>query len=163
MEQSKKKVHQYSIIFALIYGATYFSAAWLLMHHVFGQPVSIIIAIVPIITFSIFIFKYIKAFSAMDEVKQRVQFEAIVIDFSLTAMLMMILFLLSMCDVPIFDWFGYAYLGCYCWLFYFVGWLISKKKIRGMKNTIKVERAKELDAGRPSQTYRHIAAGTKFY
>jgi hypothetical protein len=128
MERSKKTLNKQSIIFALIYGATYVPVTWLLKHRVFSQPVSIIIAIVPIITFSIFIFKYIKSFAGMDEVRQRVQLEAVVIGFSLTAMLIMILFLLSMCDVAILDWFGYAYLGCYCWLFYFIGWFISKKK-----------------------------------
>ncbi len=128
MEPSVKKAHQHAIIFALIYGATYLPAVWLLKHHVFRQPVSIIIAIVPIITFFIFIFKYIKSFSVMDEVKQRVQFEAVVIGFSLTAMLMMILFLLSMCGVSNPGWFGYAQLVCWCWLFYFVGWLISIRK-----------------------------------
>jgi len=128
MEQSKKTFQQNSIIFALIHGATYLPAVWLLKHRVFGQAVSIIIAIVPIITFSIFIFKYIKAFSAMDEVKQRVQFEAVVIGFALTAMLMMILFLLSLCGISNTGWFGYAYLLVYCWLFYFIGWFISKKK-----------------------------------
>jgi len=128
MEQSKKTLNQQSIIYALIYGATYLPVVWLLKHHVIEQPVSIIIAIVPIITFSIFIFKYIKAFSGMDEVKQRVQFEAVVIGFSLTAMLIMILLLLNLCGISSPGWFGYAQLGAYCWLFYFIGWLISKKK-----------------------------------
>jgi hypothetical protein len=128
MEQSKKTANQNSIIFALIYGATYLPAVLLLKHRVFGQPASIIIAIVPIITFSIFIFKYIKAFSAMAEVKQRVQFEAVVIGFALTAMLVMVLFLLSLCGVSNPGWFGYAQLLGYCWLFYFVGWLISIRK-----------------------------------
>jgi len=128
MEQSKKIANRNSIIFALIYGATYLPAVWLLKHRVFGQPISIIIAIVPIIAFSIFIFKLIKAFSVMDEVKQRVQLEAVVIGFSLTAMLVMILFLLSLCDISNPGWFGYANLLGYCWLFYFVGWFISKKK-----------------------------------
>jgi hypothetical protein len=128
MEQPKKNAQRNSIIFALIHGATYLPAVWLLKHNVFGQYVSIIIAIVPIITFSIFIFKLIKAFSVMDEVKQRVQLEAVVIGFSLTAMLMMILFLLSLCNISNPAWFGYGYLVCYCWLFYFVGWFISKKK-----------------------------------
>ena len=130
MEKSKKTVNLnlHSIVFALIYGATYLPVVWLLKHHVFGQPVSIIIAIVPVITFSIFICKYIKAFSVMDEVKQRVQLEAVVIGFSLTAMLMMILFLLSLYNISNPNWFGYGYLVCYCWLFYFVGWFISKKK-----------------------------------
>src|SRR5436309_15843716 len=110
MEQSKKIVNQRSIIFALIYGATYLPATWLLKHRVFSQPVSVIIGIVPIITFSIFIFKYIKAISVMVEVKQRVQLEAVVIGFALTAMLMMLLFLLSLCDISIPEWFGYAHL-----------------------------------------------------
>lgn len=128
MEQSKKTLKRRSVIFSLIYGATYLPAVWLLKHRVFGQPVSIIIGIVPVIFFSIFILKYIKAFSVMDEVKQRVQFEAVVIGFSLTAMLIMILFLLSLCGVSNPGWFGYAQLVCYCWLFYFVGWLISIRK-----------------------------------
>jgi len=92
MEQSKRDVSRASTIFALIYGATYLPTVWLLKHRIFGQSVSIIIALVPIITFSIFIFKLIKAFSVMDEVKQRVHLEAVVIGFSLTAMLIMILF-----------------------------------------------------------------------
>jgi hypothetical protein len=128
MEQTKKTVNQQSIIFALIYGATYLPAVWLLKHHIFERPVSIIIAIVPVITFCIFIYKYIKAFSVMDEVKQRIQFEAVVIGFALTAMLMMVLFLLSLCDISSPGWFGYSYLLCYCWLFYFIGWLISIRK-----------------------------------
>jgi len=128
MEQSKKIANRNSIIFALIYGATYLPAVFLLKHRVFGQPISLIIAIVPIIAFSIFIFKLIKAFSVMDEVLQRVQLEAVVIGFSLTAMLIMILFLLSLCDISNPGWFGYADLLGYCWFFYFVGWFISKKK-----------------------------------
>jgi hypothetical protein len=128
MEQSKEIANRNSIIFALIYGATYLPAVWLLKHGVFSPPVSIIIAVVPVITFSVFIFKYIKAFSVMDEVKQRVQFEAVVIGFALTAMLVMILFLLSLCGISNPGWFGYAQLVCYCWLFYFIGWLISKRK-----------------------------------
>ena len=128
MEQCKKNMHRNSGIFALIYGATYVPAVWLLKHRVFGQSVSIIIAIVPIIAFAIFIFKLIKAFSVMDEVKQRVQLEAVVIGFSLTVMLMIFLFLLNLCDISNPIWFSYGYLVCYCWLFYYVGWFISKKK-----------------------------------
>ncbi|MVM34755.1 hypothetical protein GO755_32300 [Spirosoma sp. HMF4905] len=128
MEQSKKNANQNSVIFALIHGATYLPATWLLKHRIVDQPVSVIIAIVPIITFAIFIFKLIKAFSVMDEVKQRVQLEAVVIGFSLTVMLMMLLFLLSLCDISSPTWFGYGYLVAYCWVFYFVGWFISKQK-----------------------------------
>ncbi|MBC7936318.1 MAG: hypothetical protein H7Y86_13285 [Rhizobacter sp.] len=128
MERTKKNVNLNSIIYALVYGATYLPATLLLKYRVFGQPLSIIIAVIPIITFAIFILKFIKAFSVMDEVKQRVQLEAVVIGFSLTAMLIMLLFLLSLCDISDFGWFGYANLLGFCWIFYFVGWFISKKK-----------------------------------
>ncbi|WP_026632458.1 hypothetical protein [Dyadobacter alkalitolerans] len=128
MEQSKITANRHSIIFALIYGATYLPATWLLKHQVFSKPVSVIIAIVPIITFAIFIFKLIKAFSVMDEVKQRVQLEAVVIGFSLTAMLMMLLFLLRLCDISNPAWFGYGHLVGYCWAFYFIAMFITKRK-----------------------------------
>lgn len=128
MEQSKKTVNQQSIVFALIHGATYLPATWLLKNHEFTQPVSLILAIVPIITFAIFIFKYIKAFSIMDEVKQRVQLEAVVIGFALTAMLLILLFLLGLGGMSNPAWFGYGHLVGYCWLFYFIGWFISRKK-----------------------------------
>lgn len=128
MEQSKKNANRDSVIFALIHGVTYLPATWLLKHHVFDKTFSVIIATVPIITFSIFVFKLIKAFSAMDEVKQRVQLEAVVIGFSLTAMLMMLLFLLSLSDISSPAWFGYGHLVGYCWAFYFIGWFVSKRK-----------------------------------
>ncbi|MBE9463639.1 hypothetical protein ACFP1I_11955 [Dyadobacter subterraneus] len=128
MEHSKKNVQQNAVIYALIHAVTYLPAAWLLKHRIFSQPVSVVIAIVPIITFAVFIYKLIKAFSAMDEVNQRVQLEAVVIGFSLTAMLMMLLFLLSLCDISNPGWFGYGHVVGYCWLFYFIGWFVSKKK-----------------------------------
>ncbi|HEY9001257.1 MAG TPA: hypothetical protein VIM89_07880 [Mucilaginibacter sp.] len=128
MERSKKSLQLQSVIYALVYGATYLPAVWLLKHQVFGQPVSVMIAVVPVVTFCIFIYKYIKSFSGMDEVKQRVQLEAVVIGFALTALLLMVLFLLGLCGISNTLWFGYAYLVCYCWLFYFIGWIVSKRK-----------------------------------
>ncbi|MCF0074137.1 hypothetical protein LZD49_26880 [Dyadobacter sp. CY261] len=64
----------------------------------------------------------------MDEVKQRVQLEAVVIGFSLTVMLMMLLFLLGLCDVWSLDFFGYGNIVGFCWAFYFIGWFVSKRK-----------------------------------
>jgi hypothetical protein len=128
MEQSKITAHQNSTLFALIHGATYLPATWLLKHEVISQPFSVIIAIVPIITFALFVLKYIKSISVMDEVKQRVQLEAVVIGFSLTVMLIMLLFLLKLSDISNPDWFGYAYVVIYCWAFYFIGLFISKRK-----------------------------------
>jgi hypothetical protein len=128
MEQYQKTANKQSIIFACVHVATYLPATWLLTRHNFGPPLSMFIAVVPIITFAIFIFKLIKAFSVMDEVNQRVQLEAVVIGFSLTVMLIMLLFLLGLNDSSTSDWFGYGFLVAYCWGFYFIGWFISRKK-----------------------------------
>lgn len=126
MEHSKKMVNYRPVIYALVFAATYLPVVLLLKHRVLEHSGSILIAIVPIITFSIFIFQYIKAFSEMDEVKQRVQFEAVIIGFSLTALLLMILFLLSLCDISMPDFFGYSHLMGYCWLFYLLDGLFRK-------------------------------------
>lgn len=128
MEQATKKANQQSVIFALIHGATYLPATWLLKHHVVEQPVTIALIIVSMVTFALYIVKLINAVSTMDEVKQRVQLEAVVIGFSLTVMLIMLIFLLDLCGISNPDWFSYGYLVCYCWLFYFIGWAISRRK-----------------------------------
>lgn len=128
MLQSAKKAHQDAVIFALLHGATYLPATWFLKNYEFGQAVVLLIAIIPIVTFAVFIWKLIKSFSVMDEVKQRVQLEAVVIGFSLTAMLMMLLFLLNLGNISSPAWFGYGYVVCYCWAFYFIGWFIAKRK-----------------------------------
>ncbi|TLV02707.1 hypothetical protein [Dyadobacter luticola] len=128
MEQSKKTEGRASIIFSLIFAATYLLATLLLKRHLLGQTASILIAILPVIAFAFFIFKYVKAVANMDEVRQRVQFEAVIIGFSLTVMLLIALFLLSLTDISYPEWFGYSQLVIFCWLFYFIGWLVSKKK-----------------------------------
>lgn len=128
MEQSDKIAAPRSIAFAAIHAATYVVGTWLLTSYTFEQPVAVIIAVVPIITFALFVFHYIKAIAAMDEIKQRVQLEAVVVGFSLITMLLMLLFLLNLSGIETSHWFGHAYLVIYCWAFYFIGWLISKKK-----------------------------------
>jgi hypothetical protein len=57
-----------------------------------------------------------------------VQLESVVIGFSLTVMLIMLLFLLGLRESLNSDWFGYGFLVAYCWGFYFIGWFISSKK-----------------------------------
>jgi hypothetical protein len=128
MEQSKKTINDHSVFYALLHALTYIPATWFLKNHTFSQPVSLAIIIVSLITFAIFIFKLIKAISVMDEVKQRIQLEAVVIGFSLTAMAMMFLFLSGLAGILNLEWVTYGHMVGYCWLFYFIGWFISKRK-----------------------------------
>jgi len=128
MNNVKQYLGKRSTISALVWGATYITVAYVLKHAGLSKPIGITIAILPVITFVFFIYTYIKSISAMDEVRQRIQLEAAVIGFSLSLLLLIILFLLSMCDVSDFDWFGYPQLVCYCMLFYYIGYFISKRK-----------------------------------
>jgi len=128
MKQVKQYLGRRSVVFALIWAATYFAALLLLKYGAMPKPLSLAVALIPIVTFTIFIYNYIKGIAAMDEVRQRIHFEAAVIGFSLTLLLTMVLFLLSMCDITNFDWFGYPEMVVYCMLFYYIGFFISKKK-----------------------------------
>jgi hypothetical protein len=128
MEQSKKTAKDHSVFYALLHGLTYIPTTWLLKHQMLSNPVSLVLIIVTLITFAIFIYKLIKAISIMDEVKQRIQLEAVVIGFSLTTMAMMFLFLSDLAGILNLEWVSYGHMVGYCWLFYFIGWFISKRK-----------------------------------
>jgi len=117
-----------TLIAALVWGITYIPCVFVLKHVEMNKALSVALAIIPIITFIIYIYTYIKSTAKMDEVKQRIQFEAVVIAFALTVLMLLVLFMLSMADISNFDWFGYADMVAYCFIFYIIGFFISKRK-----------------------------------
>lgn len=117
-----------SFISAIVWVITYMGALLLLKHIEMTKPVAVTVALVPIITFCVFLVNYVRAIGLMDEVKQRIQLEAVVVGFALTLILQMVLFLLSMADVTNFDWFGYANMVLYCVLFYYIGYIRAARK-----------------------------------
>jgi hypothetical protein len=64
----------------------------------------------------------------MDEVKQRIHFEAAVIGLALGLLLLMILCLLDVANVLQYDYFGFGFILLYFIIFYYIGYFISKRK-----------------------------------
>jgi len=128
METTIKKTGKHTIITAAIWGATYLPVLYLLKHGGLDKQASVLLSVVPIITFIIFIYSYIKQMGTLDEVKQRIQFEAVVISFALALLLMMVLCLFDVAGLLSYDYFGFAFLELYFMGFYFVGYFIAKQK-----------------------------------
>jgi xanthine/uracil permease len=114
---------------AAIWAATYLPSVYVLKHNpTMAKPAAIAIAIVPIVLFVVFIYFYIKGIAALDEVKQRIQFEAVVIGFSLGLLLLMVLFMLDLANLLDYEYFGYPHLVLYFIAFYYIGYRIAQKK-----------------------------------
>ncbi len=128
METTKTKASKRIIYTALLWGATYLPILYLVKHEYFSKPVSVALSVIPIITFIIYIYSYIKYVGVLDEVKQRIQFEAVVVGFALSLLLMLVLGLLDVAGVLSYDYVGFFFLELYLMGFYFVGLFIAKRK-----------------------------------
>jgi hypothetical protein len=128
METAIKKTSKRTIVTAAIWGASYLPIMYLIKHEYFSKTVSVMLSVIPIITFIIYIYSYIKYVGALDEVKQRIQFEAVVMGFALSLLLMLVLCLLDVAGVLSYDYVGFAFLEIYLMAFYFIGLFIAKRK-----------------------------------
>lgn len=126
MEKSKHKV----LLFGIIWIATYLVCLLIVKKISLPTWAGISLALVPALTFAIFIYQYVKKISSMDEVEIRVQLEAVVWGFSLALLLLMILGALNLViNLDNKNW-GYLSLVNYFVLFYFIGLIISQRKYR---------------------------------
>lgn len=128
METEKKKARKLTIIWAIVWAITYDGSLLLFKHSHLNTLLAMAIAVVPIAAFVIYVYRYIKSIVTMDEVKQRIHFEAAVIGFALGLLLLMILCLLDVANVLNYDYFGYGFVLLYCMVFYYIGYFISKRK-----------------------------------
>ncbi|WP_295655375.1 hypothetical protein [uncultured Mucilaginibacter sp.] len=128
METEKKKARKLTIIWAIVWAITYDGSLLLFKHSHLNTFLAMAIAVVPIAAFVIYVYRYIKSIATMDEVKQRIHFEAAVIGFALGLLLLMILCLLDVANVLNYDYFGYGFVLLYCMVFYYIGYFISKRK-----------------------------------
>lgn len=131
MENAKIKQSKTSVIAGLVWMISFFAALLILTRTEIKAPLSVIVAIIPVLTFAYFLYSYAKAFAHMDELKKRIQFEAIATAFALGLLLLMVLFLLDVAGVMDYTWFGYGHMVLYFLLFYYVGFLRAKKMLMG--------------------------------
>ena len=128
MEKTQKETAKRSVLTALLWGATYIPVMYVLKHGLVDKTTSLIISVVPIITFIIYIYSYIKYVGALDEVKQRIQFEAVVIGFALSLLLVLVLCLLEVGGLLGSEYFGFTFIEMYMMAFYFIGLFFAKRK-----------------------------------
>lgn len=96
-----------------------------------GRTIGILLSFLPVITFALFLYAYIKGISAMDEVERRIQLEATVIAFALVLLMIMTLGLLDLVVILKKEDWSYRHLIPFIFVFYFLGLFISRKKYLG--------------------------------
>ncbi len=126
MKKSKYSV----LLFGIIWLVTYLVCLLIVKKIPMPKWAGISLALIPAFTFALFIYKYIKKISLMDEVEIRIQFEAVVWGFSLALLLPMILGSLNLVIILDNKNWGYLSLVNYFVLFYFIGLIISQRKYR---------------------------------
>lgn len=131
MENCKEKINKKVLVYGAIWGLTYIGGMLVVKKLAPSVSVGILLSFLPTLTFSLFIYHYIKNLNVMDEVERRIQLEATVWGFTLGILLLMTLGLLEfVITIKKSDW-GYTHLIPYFFLFYVVGIIISKRKYFG--------------------------------
>jgi hypothetical protein len=92
------------------------------------KAIAICLSLIPVLTFAVFIYYFIKKIRAMDEVERSIQLEATVWGFSLGLLLLMTLGALDLVVVLNKKEWGYLSLVPYFVIFYFIGLFISRRK-----------------------------------
>ena len=126
MKKSKLTV----MIFGIIWVVTYLVCLLIVKEISLPKWAGISLAILPAFTFALFIYRYIKKISSMDEVEIRIQLEAVVWGFSFALLLPMLLGSLNLVIIINNKNWGYLSLVNYFVLFYFIGLIISQRKYR---------------------------------
>jgi hypothetical protein len=93
-----------------------------------GNPLSIVLAVLPSIAFVWVVLSFIKNVSLMDELQRRIYLEASAIAFALCLLLIMTLGMLSLVITLNKEDWDYRHLIPFMFLFYFVGLAITRKK-----------------------------------
>lgn len=126
MEKSKRTV----LLFGIIWIITYLVCLLIVKKLLLPKWAGLSLALIPAVAFAMFIYRYIKKISSMDEVEIRIQFEAMVWGFSLALLLPMILGSLNLVIILNNKNWDYLSLVNYFVLFYFIGLIISQRKYR---------------------------------
>ncbi|MET0636051.1 MAG: hypothetical protein ABWZ25_08470 [Chitinophagaceae bacterium] len=128
MDNQKKHLGSRVGVYAVIWLFSYLGSFFALRSLDVPREAGIMLVIVTGLAFAVFIYKYYRNISFMDEVQVRVQIEAVVIAFSLALLLVMILGLLDLVVLLNKENWGYRHITPVFVIFYFIGLFISKRK-----------------------------------
>ncbi|MCU0440024.1 MAG: hypothetical protein MUC49_19225 [Raineya sp.] len=128
MDKVSNHLHDRVPVYAFIWIISYIGC--LLAIKMFSLPpkVDIIVVIIPILTFSVFVYKFYRSIFFMDEVQIKLQMEAFVFAFVFSLLLVMSLGLLDLVFILNKEDWSYRHLVPIFIIFYFIGLFISKRK-----------------------------------
>jgi hypothetical protein len=108
--------------------ALFFAARSLLELEALATPLRVLIALAPLPAFAWFLWSFVQAVSATDELERRIQLEALAVAFPLTISLIMTLGLLQIA-VPLNpdDW-SYRHIWPFLYVFYLVGLTRARRR-----------------------------------
>ena len=130
MDKSKKTSNNKAAIFAVIWLVTYSISLLTIKKLSPDTTTGVILSLLPVVTFALFIYNFIKGAASMDEVQIRIHMEAAVIAFSLGLLMLMTLGLLDLVVTLNKEDWGYRHLVPFFAIFYFMGLFISKRKYK---------------------------------
>ena len=130
MDKSKKTSNNKAAIFAVIWLVTYSISLLAIKKLSPDTTTGVILSLLPVVTFTIFIYNFIQGAASMDEVQIRIHMEAAVIAFSLGLLMLMTLGLLDLVVTLNKEDWGYRHLVPFFAIFYFMGLFISKRKYK---------------------------------
>ena len=128
MNQSKKHLSNRVFVYAVFWGVSYMGSLLALKSLTPEKEVGIVLSVIPVLAFSVFIYKFYRSIFFMDEVQIKIQMEAVVIAFTLGLLMLMTLGLLDLVITLNKEDWGYRHLVPYFVIFYFIGLFISKRK-----------------------------------
>lgn len=125
---TKKRSHQVSVLWAIIFTASFVISVFGLSKFSFSVPIGLLIITINSLLLGIYAFKLIHSINFMDEVQIRIQLEAVSIAFVLSLLSVMILGLMGLIEKLNLESFSFLYIFPLFFLFYFIGLFISNRK-----------------------------------
>jgi len=122
-----RKSHR-GLLSAVFFVLAYLAARIVLKQEEFDELVRVLAALLPVVPFAWMLWEFIKGIQGMDELKQRIQLEALVVAFPLTLILLMTLGLLEIAiKLPPED-LSYRHVWAMLPLFYYLGLAFAKRR-----------------------------------
>ena len=120
----------FNVSIAIVWVVTYFASRMVLETEGLSRSGRIIVALLPAIPFSFFLWLFIRNIARMDEMERRIQMEAMAFAFPMSILLLMILGLLQLA-VPLSpdDW-SYRHVWSFLPIFYFAGVALAWRRYK---------------------------------
>jgi len=128
MDKVSNHLHNRVPVYALIWIISYIGCLLTIKMLSIPPKAGIIVVIIPILTFSVFIYKFYRSIFFMDEVEIKLQMEAVVFAFVFSLLLIMSLSLLELMYILNKENWSYRHLVPIFIIFYFIGLFISRRK-----------------------------------